>query len=239
MLSLDRYPVDPQLNFVLDKVNIVFTGIFVFEMAVKLLAFGFKGYFRDPFNAFDSVIVLASLVDLVISNLNAFSLGGAITAFRAVRLLRIFKLAKSWKKLQSLLKTIGQTFKDISSFSVLLFIVMFVYSLLGMDLFGYQARFAADGYTIDMAHGTAPDANFDNFLEAFTAVFIVLTGDAWSATYFNYYRTVGGAVATLFFISLIIIGQKIMLNLFLAILLQNFDEDSLNEEMKEQFKERN
>ena len=82
--------------------------------------------------------------------------------------------------------------------------------------------------TIDNEIGASPLANFDEFTSAFQTVFIILTNDGWSAIYYNYYRTAGAAISTIFFISLIIIGQKILLNLFLAILLENFDEESLN-----------
>lgn len=197
-------------------------------MIIKLTALGFKYYFSDEFNAFDGVVVLASVIDLFISNLLVgYQAGGAITAFRAFRLLRIFKLAKSWKKLHNLLKTIGRTLKEVSTFSVLLFLFMFIYSLLGMELFGYYAKFDSSG-KLDLENGSFPNANFNYFLEAFTTVFIVLTGDSWSEFYFNHYRATNATAATLFFISLIILGQKVILNLFLAILLENFDEDSLN-----------
>ncbi len=100
-----------------------------------------------------------------------------------------------------------------------------------MELFGYYAKFDEDG-NLDVENGTTVIENFDNFLEAFSTVFIVLTGDSWSVFYFNMYRATDGYTATFFFLSVILIGQKVILNLFLAILLENFDEDSLNQEIK-------
>ena len=120
-----------------------------------------------------------------------------------------------------------KTLKDVSTFSILLFLFIIVYSLLGMEMFAFKAKFDLAG-NIDMENGIDPPANFNNILEAFTTVFVVLTNDGWASIYFNFYRTSGGVIATIIFISLIIIGQKILLNLFLAILLENFDEDSLN-----------
>lgn len=89
---------------------------------------------------------------------------------------------------------------------------------------------------MDLVNGEDPDSNFNDFLNAFTSIFIVLANDGWSQIYYNYYRAVSAGTATVFFISLVIIGQKILLNLFLAILLENFDVDSLNQEIKENFK---
>jgi hypothetical protein len=56
-----------------------------------------------------------------------------------------------------------------------------------------------------------------------------MANDGWATIYFNHYRATGALKSTLFFVTLLIIGQYMMLNLFLAILLQKFDEDSLNQ----------
>ena len=113
-------------------------------MIVKFIGLSPKGYIRDKFNIFDGFIVFLSIVDVVIS----YSLpsgmqsgNGAISAFRAFRLLRVFKLAKSWKQLQELLKTIAKSLKDISTFSILMFLFMFTYILLGLELFAHEIKF--------------------------------------------------------------------------------------------------
>ena len=69
ILSLDKYPVNLPQAYVLEKVNIAFTLIFTIEMIIKLVALGLKGYFRGTwFNSFDCFIVIASLIDLIVSN---------------------------------------------------------------------------------------------------------------------------------------------------------------------------
>lgn len=78
-----------------------------------------------------------------------------------------------------------------------------------------------------MDNGKYPSSNFNEFYNAFTTIFIILTNDGWATIYYNYYRAVDSTIASLYFISLIILGQKVLLNLFLAILLENFDEDVL------------
>jgi hypothetical protein len=67
-------------------------------MILKLLGLGFKFYFIDPFNSFDCFIVLTSFADVFISNIFTDINTNAVTALRTFRLLRIFKLAKSWKR---------------------------------------------------------------------------------------------------------------------------------------------
>ncbi len=185
-----------------------------------------KGYFKEGFNIFDAVIVGFSTVDIIFTYVNIPD-NAAISAFRGLRLLRVFKLAKTWEKFRILLSTIWNTLKDVSNFSVLLFLFIFIFMLLGMELFAYKVRFTADKI-VDLEAGVAPDSNFDNFLEAFLSVFIVLANDGWSTIYIDHYLATNELLASFFFIALLLIGQYILLNLFLAILLQNFDETSIN-----------
>lgn len=208
--------------------NVAFSVIFIIECILKLIGLGIRGYFRDDYNIFDCIIVTASLVDIVVSYILNSSSIGVITTFRAFRIMRIFKLAKSWKRLNVLLRTIKRTMEDVSIFSILLGLFMFTFALLGMELFAFRSRFADDG-SVDLANGTSPNNNFDTLLNSFTTVFVVMTGDGWSSIYFEQYRGLSNSATTAYFIVLVIIGQRVLLNLFLAILLQNFDEDALSE----------
>jgi voltage-dependent calcium channel L type alpha-1D len=121
---------------------------------------------------------------------------------------------------------LGRTLVDIATFSILLFLFIVTYTLLGLELFANRAKFTDDDQ-VDMINGSPPKYNFDRFMSSFTTVFIVLTNDGISTIFYDYYRSVGPIAAILFFISLVIIGQKILLNLFIAILLENFDEGVL------------
>ena len=111
-------------------------------MLLRLLSMGFKIYFRGNFmNIFDAIIVITSCIDITISEVlrnestKIKNSGTVFTALRAFRLLRVFKLAKSWKRFQLLLETMAHTLKDIDSFSVLLILFIFILTLLGMELF--------------------------------------------------------------------------------------------------------
>ena len=150
---------------------------------------------------------------------NNSKIGSVITALRAFRLLRIFKLAKTWKRFELLLETMVSTLKDIASFSVLLFLFIFIFTLLGMELFAYKVKFNRETDQVDLVDGESPDVNFDNFINAFSLVFIVLTNDGTSEIYYNLYRSVSSIASTIYIVLLTMIGQKVMLNLFVAILL--------------------
>lgn len=122
---------------------------------------------------------------------------------------------------------ISKSLVDISSFSVLLFLLMFIYILLGMELF--SIKMADESGT---TKAKIPRNNFNTFFSSLIVIFTVLTGENWDETMLQYARY-ESVTAILFFISLIIIGVMIFLNLFLAILLDNFDdveEDSEEEQ---------
>lgn len=196
---------------------------------MKIAAVGFSSFFKDSFNFFDGVVVAFSTLDLIVSNLIVNINIDAVTALRAFRILRIFKLSKTWRQLHQLLKTMWKTLVDIASFTVVLFLFMFVYTILGMEVFAEKAKFSADD-KVDMINGESIPMNFDSFLWSFTTVFVLLTEDGWSYVFYQYHRAVGAFRANLYFISLFIIGPRILLNLFLAILLENFEDGSLEEE---------
>ena len=138
VLALDKHPEDPELTKVTDKLNDFFTWAFVAEMVIKLIGLGFKEYARDSFNLFDALIVILSIVDIVLTSATSSdSQGGTLSAFRGVRLLRVFKLARSWDSFRVILAKIIVTIKDVSTFSILLLMFMFIFTLLGMELFGH------------------------------------------------------------------------------------------------------
>jgi hypothetical protein len=178
--------------------------------------------------------VFASAVDVATTQIlnsdddnNVIYKGSAITALRAIRIMRVFKLSREWKRFELLLDTMGNTLKDVASFSFLLFLFTFIFTLLGLELFAYQAKLDPETLNIDLEYGVSPTFNFDTFLNSFSLVFIILTNDGQAAVYYNYYRSVTPVGATIFWILLVLVGQKIILNLFLAILLENFDEGAL------------
>ena len=199
----------------METVNLGFYFVFLVEMVIKVVGNGICDYVRDNFNLFDLFIIIISTVELTItfSTGNFESSGGsALSAMRGFRLLRIFKLAKTWKKFQELLATIASTVKDIRNFSVLLMLFIFTYTLLGMEFFSHNLK--RDGKSIRR--------NFDTFGNGLISIFIALTGDDWSTWMLLLQRNVGN-FGIYYTVSLIIIGQFILLNLFLAILLKNFD----------------
>ena len=94
---MDKYPEDRNTVLTMQALNEIFAFVFVLEMLLKMTGLGLKGYARDTFNIFDSFIVVISIIDIVLlKTLEGTADIGALSAFRGLRLMRIFKLARSW-----------------------------------------------------------------------------------------------------------------------------------------------
>jgi hypothetical protein len=227
-------------------------------MVIKLLGLGFKTYAKDSFNLFDAVIVTLSMVEFAVemSGLDALG-GGAFQVLRAIRILRIFKLARRWKKLAQLLEKMYKTIIEIRTFAVLMLIFMVILMLLGLELFAYKIRYNEDGDPIApfiaeedeqcpkdaldipipyVALGESPRENFDNPLFGLITVFIVFVGDDWNTIMYGHYRVMyqssetAAWIGNIYFILVFVVGNLVLLNLFLAILLKNFEGEEPEEE---------
>jgi hypothetical protein len=224
-LSLDKYPEDPNVTKFIETSNIWFFVYYFLEVVFKLIPMGWTLFTYDRYNVFDLIVVIVSFIDIVI-NLSAGDSGsnGVSMAFRGLRLIRVFRLAKSWHTFHDLIYTIGLSIKNLSSILLLMVLFIFIYSLLGMELFSYQVKFDSEN-RFDQVNGDYPQSTYNTFKESCISVFIILANDGWSTIFFNHYRASGVFKSLIFFISFIIIGQYMLLNLLLAILLKDFDDE--------------
>lgn len=141
LLALDKYPMSKEYNQQLEKFNNFFSAVFFGEMVIKMIGLGLTDYMSDNFNIFDSCIVCTSVVEFLIALSGIKTSGGALTSLRTLRLLRVFKLARSWTSFRELLEKMIMTLKDITNFSVLMLLFVFICSLLGMELYAYRVKF--------------------------------------------------------------------------------------------------
>ena len=232
LLALDRYPISPDAAGILEDFNEILTWVFIVEMAIKNLGHGIKGYVKDSFNIFDGTVVLISVFEMLMAAIvdGGMGSGGAVSSLRAVRLLRVFKLARSWTSFRDLLAKMIDTAKDINYFALLMFIFMFIFTLLGMELFAYKVKYNDEDKTTALKlkdpqwdSGFHPRLNFNDFPQGFTTIFIVFIGEDWNSVMYDHVRAVGW-ISIGFFVPIFIMGNLVMLNLFLAILLKNFEE---------------
>jgi Na+-transporting methylmalonyl-CoA/oxaloacetate decarboxylase gamma subunit len=204
------------------EMNVVFTIIFSLEVVLKVLGLGVFGYVSDKMNVFDCIIVIIAMVELIMEKTSGGKGGGGpFGALRAVRLFRIFKIFRSGD-IRMLLEAIILTVAGIKDYIILLSLFIYVWALLGMSFFAGKVKFDDDG-KVDLKNGESPRTNFDIHYIAFLTVFQVIIGENWNSVMYNH-MLAGGTVASIFFILLVMTGNIIMLNLFLAILLGNFDK---------------
>lgn len=197
--------------------NVVFTFIFTVEVIVKLIAFGVRPYFRDGFNMFDFIIVVISLVSL-----EANAEGGVFSAMRAFRLFKIFRLLQVGD-LRVLLDSISFTVTTIGDYVILLMLFIYVFALLGMSLFAGRLRFDDEG-RCDLAAGALPRAHFDSIGWSLITIFQVLMNEKWTEVMYSAFRCASIPTSAVYFIVLVLSVNIVMLKLFLAILLGNFEK---------------
>lgn len=155
----------------------------------------------------------------------------------------MIKLARSWTELQDILRKIAKSLKDIFYFTFLLILFLFIMSLLGMELFANTCREYPDGTLVkDVQQATklgkvliTPRANFDSISDAMVTMFIIILGEDWPGIMYNYVRVYGdnGWPISIFFMTCFAIGNFMLLSLFVAILLSNFENSDDEEEDEE------
>ena len=287
-----------------EYVNYFLFAYFVVEMIIKLIGFGPRGYAKDQMNLFDGFVVLMSCVEVVVGFISSDNGNNYLSVLRTFRLLRVFKLARSWKQLNDIITTMFKSLAGISYLSLILLLFMYVFALLGMQLFGYEF-IDCGGYGIEAADKNCPAGmtkecpdhfdcyapcessqlgqwvtfvgaegglggecvkyggakwnpnkrteeavseeylvwlgrseyarhSFDNIFWAFITIFQILTGENWNEVMYDGMRHTNSWTCV-YFIVLVVLGNYIILNLFLAILLDNFggvgeDDDGEGEE---------
>ena len=274
-----------------EYVNYLLFAYFVVEMIIKLIGFGPRGYAKDQMNLFDGFVVLMSCVEVVVGFISSDNGNNYLSVLRTFRLLRVFKLARSWKQLNDIITTMFKSLAGISYLSLILLLFMYVFALLGMQLFGYEF-IDCGGYGIEAADKNCPAGmtkecpdhfdcyapcessqvgqwvtfvgaegglggecvkyggakwnpnkrteeavseeylvwlgrseyarhSFDNIFWAFITIFQILTGENWNEVMYDGMRHTNSWTCV-YFIVLVVLGNYIILNLFLAILLDNF-----------------
>uniref|UniRef100_A0AAR2IXB6 Sodium channel protein n=1 Tax=Pygocentrus nattereri TaxID=42514 RepID=A0AAR2IXB6_PYGNA len=217
-MALEHYPMTDEFNKMLSVGNLVFTGIFTAEMVLKIIALDPYYYFQQGWNIFDSFIVCLSLMELGLSNVEGLSV------LRSFRLLRVFKLAKSWPTLNTLIKIIGNSVGALGNLTLVLAIIVFIFAVVGMQLFGKNYEQCVCKISKDC---TLPRWHMKDFFHSFLIVFRVLCGE-WIETMWDCMEVAGQPLCILVFMLVMVIGNLVVLNLFLALLLSSFSADNLS-----------
>uniref|UniRef100_A0AAQ5Y7D8 Sodium channel protein n=1 Tax=Amphiprion ocellaris TaxID=80972 RepID=A0AAQ5Y7D8_AMPOC len=216
-MAMEHYPMTPHFEEVLSVGNLVFTGIFAGEMFAKLIAMDPYYYFQEGWNCFDGFIVTLSLVELGLADVEGLSV------LRSFRLLRVFKLAKSWPTLNMLIKIIGNSVGALGNLTLVLAIIVFIFAVVGMQLFGKSYKDCVCKIARDCE---LPRWHMNDFFHSFLIVFRVLCGE-WIETMWDCMEVAGQSMCLIVFMMVMVIGNLVVLNLFLALLLSSFSADNL------------
>ncbi|KAK5933834.1 hypothetical protein CgunFtcFv8_014285 [Champsocephalus gunnari] len=216
-MAMEHYPMTEQFEGVLAVGNLVFTGIFAGEMFAKLVAMDPYYYFQGGWNCFDGFIVTLSLVELGLADVEGLSV------LRSFRLLRVFKLAKSWPTLNMLIKIIGNSVGALGNLTLVLAIIVFIFAVVGMQLFGKNYKDCVCKINVTCV---LPRWHMHDFFHSFLIVFRVLCGE-WIETMWDCMEVAGQTMCLTVFMMVMVIGNLVVLNLFLALLLSSFSADNL------------
>ncbi|EMP36124.1 Sodium channel protein type 5 subunit alpha [Chelonia mydas] len=203
--------------------NSVFTGIFTAEMVLKIIALDPYYYFQQRWNIFDSLIVTLSLIDLSLPTKGkGRKERGNLLVLRSFKLLRVFKLAKSWTTLNTLIKIIGNSVGAVGNLTLVLAIIVFIFAVVGMQLFGKSYK----EHAYKISKDGKPRWHTMDFFHSFLIIFRILCGE-WLETMWDCMVVAEQPLCLIVFLLAMVIGNLVVLNLFIALLLNSFSADNL------------
>ncbi|KAL9879794.1 calcium voltage-gated channel subunit cacophony isoform 17-T17 [Glossina fuscipes fuscipes] len=211
----------------LKYINMGFTGMFSVETVLKIIGFGVKNFFKDPWNIFDLITVLGSIVDALWMEFGSSSINvGFLRLFRAARLI---KLLRQGYTIRILLWTFVQSFKALPYVCLLIAMLFFIYAIIGMQVFGNIKLSTVE-------NSITRHNNFQSFIQGVMLLFRCATGEAWPNIMLACLKgrpcdeeaekgdeTCGSTLAYAYFVSFIFFCSFLMLNLFVAVIMDNFD----------------
>ena len=184
----------------LSWLNHTILTIFIIELLLKLAANGRQPwkYLTDGWNVFDFLIVLLCLVPI----------GGPFAAvLRLTRVLRLLRLVSALPKLQLLVGALLKSLSAMGYVSLLLGLLFYIYAVAGIQFFGQT----------DPAH-------FGSLGRTFLTLFQLVTLDNWADIFNAQAAHVSAIKVALYFVSFIVFGTMIILNLFIGIIMNSMAE---------------
>ena len=226
LVGAETYPaIVREHGTLLHALDRVVLGIFTLEIAIKMGAEGKRPwrYFADRWNVFDFLIVAAAFLPAA---------GQYVTVLRLVRLLRVLRLVHAIPKLQLLVNALLKSIPSMGYVSMLLLLLFYVYAVAGVFLFGKN----------DPLH-------FGNLQVALITLFSTVTLEGWTdVLYIEMYGCAGfgyserpeqctaslaqPGVAVVYFISFVLVGTMVMLNLFIGVIMNGMNEAQVEEEQR-------
>lgn len=215
--------VEPNIKNVISYINFSITFVYQVELILKLWVFGIKLYARSFVNVMEALVAIIATVEIALfsSNLSIENNLSFLSAFRVVRLTRFLSKLRFMSVITAV---IYQTFEQYTYVALILLLFVFIFSLIGMQIFGGQLEYT----------DRLPRQNFDSIGSSFLLLFQLLTMENWTdIVEILYASKVSKSVTLIYFFVWIIIGNFVMFNLFLALLLSGFDKTDIMASVKE------
>jgi len=210
---------------VLKQINLVFVAIFSVEMFLKLYALEPTEYFKRNWNRFDFCIVVLSWVGIL------FDLGSFASLFRVARVARIFRLVQTNKNLATLFQTLIMSLPAIGNVASVTLLALFVYAVMGMNLFA----------KVKLGDNLGPHSNFRSFFGSLMLLFRMSTGESYNGVMHDCRieepacsNAIGDCgqpgIAEFYFLTFFVVSAMLMLNILVAIILDNYGDQEEQEQ---------
>ncbi|XP_050797480.1 LOW QUALITY PROTEIN: sodium channel protein type 5 subunit alpha-like [Gopherus flavomarginatus] len=207
-MALEHHKMSEALRNMIFTANYVFTGIFTAEMIFKIIALDPYYYFQQGWNIFDSIIVMIGLISIIRKKNLAF-----------FRLLRIFKLSRSWQALNKLVKIMYLSVGALGSLQLVLCITIFIFALVGRQVFGeHYSNFTKISTDCNLRW------HMNDFFHSFLIIFRILCGE-WIETLWSCMKVAEKQSCLPFFLLVLMVGKLVVLNLFIALLVNSWNID--------------
>nr|CAH8829567.1 unnamed protein product [Trichobilharzia regenti] len=221
---------------ILDSFNYFFTAVFTVEFVLRLSAFSFRHYFSDIWNVIDFVLVLGSYIDIIVTQSDISQVKFSVNFFRLFRVMRLIKLLSKEESIRQLLWTFIKSIQALPYVALLIAMIFFIYAVIGMQLFG---QISIDDNPLEDEEWPIlhRNNNFQNFFYALLVLFRCATGESWQEIMMacregqkcskdadeTEINGCGSKLAYAYFISFHAISAFLVINLFVAVIMDNFD----------------
>uniref|UniRef100_K3WVK9 Ion transport domain-containing protein n=1 Tax=Globisporangium ultimum (strain ATCC 200006 / CBS 805.95 / DAOM BR144) TaxID=431595 RepID=K3WVK9_GLOUD len=253
MLGITHFQESDTVVEVLSVGNLLFCVVFFLEAVVKLMSMGSK-YFQDRWNIFDFLVVGGSSVSTALPFFTKGKISPVANTVRALRMGLAIRLMKRAKSMQDIVSTILENMPALINVSTLMFLVMFVYAVIGVQIYA----------EVKLGENLDEHANFKDISTAMLTLFRFTTGEAWNDVMYDLMVepikgaapypfgvscvedysydmlldarafmgdatltigcTPGVQVTYVYFLSYMLVTTYVLLNLFVAVILEGFEE---------------
>ena len=220
-MALDGNLLNPDtLKLVLNS-NYIFNGIFISEFLIKFSGLGPIIFFSDPFTYLDVFIIGFAILDMATpessdTNSSANKISSQLAFLRVFRIFRVLRLTKVLRKIKAMKKIIRgikTSLENVSYIILILLIFILIFQLLGMSLLN-------------------SNPNYQTFLASFYWTFQVLSVENWNNCLYELMPSY--SLSVLYLVVWIFLGNYILFNLFISVLLESFDGKNEEEDQEEE-----